>query len=383
MGKVGWAVVVNTAVLDGDVPEAELMGLVMHELEHAAQLHTVPGVADRLRRVYQVVAGEAEPFGSQQPDDPELARVLAAWRELAQAGGSWPLPELNGLPLGPQTTLALVLRRAQAEAVAADAEACAGAVALEAEVTELVNAAFDPLDGEVHLPVADLSALDQLSRDYLASLRDECLAGSDLDVIEVLAELAGVPADALRESMGADELALIEGKHIVDQVTALSADAHRQMRAIEAALVEHTGAGLESLRYYSFEEAADDRSVPVLRAAALAGDGLADFFVNQALQAADVARCEGFIAAGEVPYGNLSDNHHGTCWRVWHVRELDAAADEAGAPVARRLPPAGRAELARRVEALRRNAWIPAPPPKPYTDCAAARRLGRRALSGE
>jgi len=123
------------------------------------------------------------------------------------------------------------------------------------------------------------------------------------------------------------------------------------MRGIEAAFQQQVGVPFQQLRYFSYEEDADDVSVPVMRASGMSPTSLADFFLGAGLEQSDAVACAAQIAAGQVPhYGvDLADAHHSVCWRVYHVhavaawtpRVLDRAA--ASTPVIRgyriQLPP--------------------------------------------
>ena len=95
------------------------------------------------------------------------------------------------------------------------------------------------------------------------------------------------------------------------------------MRAIESKFATAQGQPWSSMRFYSYEEAADDMSVKVTKAAQLDTVGVAGLMMKM-LPAADQVKCEQSIAAGGlVPYGlNVADEHHGTCWRVAHARQL-------------------------------------------------------------
>jgi len=94
------------------------------------------------------------------------------------------------------------------------------------------------------------------------------------------------------------------------------------MLEIAARVTQDTGRDISSLRYFSTEEAADDATVPVLRDMGLAPDGVAQFFT--ALLTGDAgAQCNALLAAKTTPpYGDLVDEHHGTCYRIAHVEQL-------------------------------------------------------------
>ena len=89
-------------------------------------------------------------------------------------------------------------------------------------------------------------------------------------------------------------------------------------------LHQDTGRDITTLRYFSTEEAADDATVPVLRDMGLPADGVGQFF-NVLMDGAGRTACDSLLAAGTTPpYGDLVDEHHATCWRISHVRQVAA-----------------------------------------------------------
>lgn len=315
-GNAGFAVIVQTGALDLDLPDAPMLGLVMHELTHAVKLHIVADVKERIRRYY--VADDGEPFGFEELDDPVAREHGEAWRALASEAGPFTQEDLGGLPLGGQLgqifDSVIVSHK--------DDPACAGPIdALDALRGDLA-AAVSPLDAGLHLAEPVRYRVDGV----LAALRDDCLAGLDQGFIEVVAALSGATAEEVRASLTAEDLALVDGVHFIDAVAALAVDRRARMRTAEATFAGAAGYPWSTLRYYSYEEAADDATVPVLHAMELAPAGLGSFLIG-IFDEATRATCAGMVDAGTTPpYGaDLSDEHHATCWRVAHVTELAAS----------------------------------------------------------
>jgi hypothetical protein len=329
-GQAGFVVVVHTATLDGDVGEGPMLGLVMHELEHAVGLHVIPGGKDRLRRFY-VAKGGREPLGFEQADDPVAREHGEAWRELAGEVGPLSHEDLGPMPLSAGSDLARVLKATFAGALqrpGAD-EACAGAKAALAKATEVISAAVSPLD-QSYAPAEPARPLVDAA---FAALRDECMADGVPSFAEVIGGLFGVNPDVALDGMPERDRELIEGKHAVDAIAALVLDRRAAMRAVEAEFAERTGEPWSSLRYFSYEEAADDATVPVLRGIDdVEPDGLADFFLDSVLEGEARDACRAELGGGKVPgYGaDLTDEHHATCWRVHHVRAVADAKPREG-----------------------------------------------------
>jgi hypothetical protein len=133
---------------------------------------------------------------------------------------------------------------------------------------------------------------------------------------------------------------------VIDGIAALAADRRATMRMAEASFGDATGRAWAAFRYFTTEEDADDTSVMVLRAAGLDPAGEASFlpFIYPP-ETRD--RCASLIAAHTLPpYGlDLTDEHHATCWRIYHLHEMAdltkaarAAAPPTAAPIAIDVP---------------------------------------------
>jgi hypothetical protein len=317
-GNAGFAVMVQTGLLDQNSSDQAMLGLVMHELEHAVALHIVADVKERLRTFY--VADGGEPFGFEAPEDAAADEHGTAWRALAEEAGPFPHPELGGLPLGggqlDQIFKTVVDGRT-------DDPACSGAMTLLGQVQNEIFSTFSPIDADL---LIDDPSLPARVDEALIALRDECLFDFQDSFIDVVAEIAGATPDEIRGSLTPEDLKLVEGVHFIDAVADLTLDRRIRMNEVEEAFTAETGLPWDALRYFSYEEAADDATVPVLDALGVAADGLAEFL----FEAQDVdtqGACAGFLDAGQVPpYGaDLSDEHHATCWRVDHVEALAAS----------------------------------------------------------
>lgn len=195
--------------------------------------------------------------------------------------------------------------------------------------------------------VFDHAAMPARINQILAGLRDKCLAGYTKDFIDVVAQMAGA---LIEMHLPADDLALLTGKHIVDGMAAIVIQRRAKMRATEQAFEQATGRPWSAPRMYTLEENADDTTVPVLRGAGFAPDGIAPFFLD--LMTPDTRnRCLGFVDHGKTPpYGvDLVDEHHGVCYRVHHVRAVVAeGASGKRAPV-KTTSPTGASEPKKRI----------------------------------
>ena len=341
-GKIGWTVMVQTGLIELDASEPAILGVVMHELTHAVDRHVLPETGDRIRIHYQVAAGEAEPLGFEQSDDPVARAAITTWRKLGEEAGPYPLAELHGIPTGGESLMTRAFNATLQIAVSNDQVACAAAVDRVGSLSDFLAQRTSPLDGLlVTMDDAERAELDRLSSEFLAALREPCLTGSTLDLFPLLAELFGVTLDEVRAEFDPADTALIEGRPILDQITLLTEDRYRRMREVEAMLVTDTGSDTRSLRYYSTEEAADDSTVPVLEGMGLPPDATGEFFIGLIPEPGKGA-CTEVLGRGEVPpYGDLVDEHHANCWRAHHVTAV--AEDESETGTALRRPAAGSA----------------------------------------
>ncbi len=334
--KIGWAVMVQTGLLDLEASEPAILGVVMHELTHAVDRHVLPDAGERFRIHYQIEPGEAEPLGFEQTDEPVARAAISAWRKLGEEAGPYPLAELNGVPTGSESLMTRVFNATLQRAVEADQVACAAAVERIAPLSAFLGERTSPLDGLLRpLDDAERAELDRLSSEFLAVLRDPCLAGSTLDLFPLIAELFGVTIEEVRAEFDPADEELIRGRPILDQITILTSDRYSRMREVEAMLIADTGLDTSSLRFFSTEEAADDSTVPVLDGMDLPPDALGEFMVAM-LPPDALATCTDILGRGEVPpYGDLIDEHHAFCWRAYHVTAL-AERDADGSAALRR-----------------------------------------------
>jgi len=287
---------------------------MMHELQHAIGLHVIGKVAQDIQRFY--VAQYDEPIGRFESDSADARAAGTSWRSSSSLIGGYSSAGLGGYPmLG--SPLYMILSRVVSEGVQANPTACANAQALLNQVTEGFKAGYDPISAGID---GDLTAPIQQA---LTALRDECVPSYPKTFIQVASEVFGQTPEQLESDLSPDELALITDHHVVDAISGLTAYLRGQMRDVEAAFARDH-APWSALRFFSTEEDADDTSVMVLRGTKFKPAAIGDFFFS--LLPGDAAtKCEAMVDAREVPsYGvDLSDQHHGTCWRAYHVNAFE------------------------------------------------------------
>ncbi len=315
--SLAFSVQVLTGALAAGADDDALLGLMMHELQHALGLHLIGDTRERLKAFYVARDGR-EPIGADQRDDAALRAIAEPWIAAATAVSYHSAAELGGLPLGGDLDqmLGAIVRLGKQ----VNPRGCQRSVDLLNAVRGELGAAVDPLDNALKIDLRPLAARIEAT---LRALRDECFAGLTESYAEVVAELTGQTAAQVEASLSPRDRMLVADKHVVDALAALASDRRATMRMAEAAFTAKTGQPWSALRYFSFEEDADDVSVEVLRGAQFDPAGGGEF-LRLIIPEGARGRCDAKLAAGEVPaYGvDLTDQHHALCWRVDHVRTL-------------------------------------------------------------
>jgi hypothetical protein len=322
-GKAGFAVMVLTGLFETGGTDDGAMGVMMHEFQHAVGLHVVEGTRDRMRKFYFARGGE--PIGKFAAEDMTARRYGETWRALADDVGAFRAEGLRALPLGGQFQQAL--QGAIAQAGTMNVPACQTARAALGTLSQEVAGATDPISGEVTVAANLATRVDNA----MAQLKSQCFASFTTDIIGVIATMTGQTPAAIEAAMQPDDIALVKGKNVVDGFAAVVLDRRAKMRALESELQAKTGHAWTTLRYFSTEEDADDVSVSVLRDAGIDPPDAIGPFLASFLPGDGRARCEDMIAKRVVPpyHADLSDEHHGTCWRRHHAKQFAEEGDGA------------------------------------------------------
>jgi hypothetical protein len=313
-------VVVHTGSLDVNPTAEALQGLVMHELTHAVNLHVIPGVDERFTRYYVAPEG-VEPLGFQAIDDQDARDHGEAWRNTADNVGPFHDPDLGGVPfLGAFEDVFI-----SGLIPLVGNPGCAQPFTLFNQFRNEIGSNIRFIDIGLALPP---DAARRARADRVMAEINRCVvaAGVTDDFFDLLGKFLGRNPDDIRNSVSQELRDLVGGKPFTLGIEAFMLEERGFLDLIEGSFVATTGRPFTALRYYSTEENADDRTVPVLRAQELEPTGLAQFF-STLLPAATQQECQALIAAGTVPpYGvDLSDTHHATCWRMDHVARVAAS----------------------------------------------------------
>jgi hypothetical protein len=314
--KSTFLVIAQTGLLAGASDE-EMLGLMLHELEHAVQLHLIRGNADRMRKFY--LADGEEPIGALQPEDPNAREHGEFWLSLASSAGPWVDPGLGGLPMS-EGVLGNLFVSVVFDRLSQDPDGCTAAAQQYSAVANEATGLIDPLTVSLTVP-QDSDLLDR-SLAAMAALRQDCLNREEDEFLSLFAAANGLTEDEVRQLLDPETLALVEDQSFVDGTWALIEIQREQMRSIEASLLTTTSVDWSGLRYFSFEEAADDATVPVLEGLGMDPAALGSF-LTLSLPEGLREDCVSLLQSGAVPYGDdLTDEHHATCWRIAHLQDL-------------------------------------------------------------
>jgi hypothetical protein len=143
-----------------------------------------------------------------------------------------------------------------------------------------------------------------------------------MDLVDVIAAHFMITRAKVLEQIPADVQPMVVGVGYMQGVLNFHLALRTKMRDIEAKFMAMTGQPWTRARYYSTEEAADDASVPVLRAMGLPPDGNGRM-VAKLLPGVEEP-CRQLVTSGApIHYGeNIDDNHHGACRRSGHIDAL-------------------------------------------------------------
>jgi hypothetical protein len=285
---------------------------MQHELTHLAKLHFLPEVTDRIRKFYIAPDGK-EPIGETSAENLIAKEYGDQWRKASLIAGYFTNPELGGLPfsgdLGNQFYYYVT-------------EKLAGPCPTQVE-------AYKSLYTKL---VAGVSKLD-----YSLTV-DPALALQIQPTLDGLRQCGVVDTQTLRAYLTADspdwipyiepaltpeEVPLLD-KPVIEALTTLFAGRRATLIALQNKFTEESSWPWSSLRFYSYEEAADDNWVRIYQSARLDGGGVfkstfEHFLGDQA------PACEMKLATNTAPYGvDYFDEHHSDCWRIEHAALIAA-----------------------------------------------------------
>jgi hypothetical protein len=326
-GLAGLSVQIQTGLLATTSTDDEVLAVLIHELTHLGKLHVVADGKDRVRKFYVAPDG-AEPIGAQQLEHARAKVIGAAWRELAFDAGYYTSEKLGNVPLRGRAGGNIGYYVARLFWDARNTLACTSQVAVLEALQNEVGATVSALDHSL-TPADDFAA--RTAGAYAALKACMTPAAYPKSFLQIMAEDWGRTVEEMTAQMTPEDVALVSNKHPVDALLALIDDRRTRMRALEAQFATEMGRPWSALRFFSFEEEADDATVPTFRSAKLEPAALAGFFGSYLGDSAPT--CEAAIATQSAPYGvDLLDEHHANCWRIEHLRLLADPSPVTSAP---------------------------------------------------
>ncbi|HEY4057987.1 MAG TPA: M48 family metalloprotease [Kofleriaceae bacterium] len=298
------AIFINTGLLSDAYSDDAIAGTLAHEIGHLLGLHGFPEVQASFSTYY--IAGDDEPLGLEQQPNAALAAALAPWlADAAEVGGDH-RAQLGDLLYTGQRGRSFMALAQNVNDIAGD---CApSAIALMGTF----NAAID------QLTLADGLDLDGAAGTSLAnalSTFQTCMRGTSTTYNDLVSAMA--QSLTFAEPLRSDETSLADA-NVVETFTQIARMRRTELAQLEASITAKFSTPWSSLRWYSWEEAADDVAVRYSQLDKLAEPGtalLAGLVLGDRLAACEAAR-----VSNTVPYAaDLAEPHHALCWRRDHA----------------------------------------------------------------
>jgi len=250
-------------------------------------------------------------------NDPAVEQVIESWFEDTSLVGSYPVKELNGVPLS-DTAVGLPVFFQKYVAKKADPQnaSCLRASQSYRAAVAAFASGVRRYDMKWTATPEQLEALNELTKPIAADVA-ACVPVDQRPLSEAMAETIGAPVEVFEESFRADDRAAIEGKDVVTAAFVLSARSQARVRTVRES------PQFTSYRVYTTEEQADDIAMTVLDTegkdpAAVGG------MVAALLSPPEREACSAEISVGRVPNFGIEDAHHSACYRLYHAKAFVA-----------------------------------------------------------
>lgn len=307
----GHVITFHSKALDGTESDLELTGVLFHELKHLSGKHWLPDIEERINKYYAAPEG-SEPIGARQANDARVKTHLEPYRKSELFVGPHVAESLQGLPYA-----------GDLETLFRDMTSLLTSCATE--VTS-INAVYKSLEAATN-PVDDSLAIDATTAAQLASsvmALSQCARTSNTMTLTQYLDSIGWLQFVMGELKN-DEASYL-AMPMLDGLFGLAAARRASQRDAQVKMQAEIGRPITAMRYFSYEEQADDTSVDMLKRAKLDAAGAASSWLGYLGDKQE--QCVAAHAAGPVPYGvYLSDAHHGTCWRYAHHLQLAETPD--------------------------------------------------------
>lgn len=292
--------------------EDAVRGVIAHELAHHVLKHKWPGKEDEIEKWYDATSTVKDGLGFQQANDSGVKTTGKRAQIYGLSTGDYPLAQWNGATR-PSGSLDDFVGYLHVKAKATNAAACADSDAAYIALLDFTDPLRDRATSTLEPTPDELTKIDTLSKDYIQK-ETTCASVVKGSFFALVGEALGISEAEARSSASDAEL------EANDAASSPFDALVRLTKKYDDYLVT---TDLKNVRYYSFEEQADDTSIGVLKALGFASDGITKYLRQGALDETGRARCNSF-QENEPPYGIISDPHHSTCWRIWHTQKMAA-----------------------------------------------------------
>ncbi len=306
--------VVHTSLLK--MNRGAVLGVVAHEFAHLIFKHVDPQIMNSIKKHY-VVTFEQEPFGYLQENDPVAeAQVKAALAEMANVGPNI-VDEIGDLPfdIWGQAQYFQLLRFAFNKFKRAEISDCEAVETNSQKVIGILIASTNMATQELKVPAKEKENLSALAKVLRENFK-QCLSGIKPDLAKLFADQTGRDVAWVRKLIESQperlDLVFDQQANLIDSFGAITRLSQEKLAKIQAEQ------DLKKLRIYTHEEHADEVSIEVMKALGLNPYNNSKFLLLN-IPKAQRLECLSEIRTGKVPYyGNLSDPHHSTCYRLYH-----------------------------------------------------------------
>lgn len=336
----------NIILVDGgllNLTDQDIAAVLLHESGHLTTKNGIERYAQALDKYYQANATDSV-VGISAADDPAIRTQLGNYLDNLFTVGAADMPELDGIPSG-RSSLAFFLKGYDKQHNDTTNPDCATLTTDLASITTLLAAGASPFD-DTYTLTDDARATLAQTVTAVQSLAISCLKPpADVDLEAAVDPMFQAPAGSFAQQLGPQEAALWANKDAMTGLFAVTRDLQTQERTVTSA------ANYKQLREYTAEEQADDFAMTVMASEGTDLGQMKTLFVDLTADPSYRAQCASILTAGGVPPYKISDEHHGNCYRAFHVGQFQSylASGGKGVVIPYIAPPPPKATAARAV----------------------------------
>lgn len=326
---------------------------LLHETGHLTMKNGISRYDEALTKYYRAPSTVNEGVGLDMANDVTIQTLTMPYFGRNNISGADP-EALDGLP-GTGSFIDYFFGQYQQAHLDASNPDCGAMQAQIATAITTARAARNPFDGMYRLDDAAAATVSQASA-LAEQLALTCMKpAADVDLDQAMFDLTSQPKGSIGMFLGADDAATFAGKDALTGMFALNRAVHAQQRAFEAR------PDYAQLRMYTGEEQADDFALTMLAAEGIDFGKMRTMFFDYIEGSSEsyYQQCQTVVLAGSVPAYDLTEVHHGNCYRAYHVGQFEkyVAAGGGGVVIPNIPKPAVTAMMAKKASPADRKPW--------------------------